>query len=80
MSISAQPALENDDLLALAAIKKDGSFDAIKVQLLAVLKEDVSLDMKPKRYLLLRLKFRRTSGDIIALLAAGLAYLFLAHA
>lgn len=43
MSISNQPALESDDLLTLAAIKKDGSFDAIKVQLLAVLKEDPEL-------------------------------------
>lgn len=53
MSISTQPALESDDLLTLAAIKKDGSFDAIKVQLLAVLKEDVSLSTKPERCLLL---------------------------
>lgn len=35
--------LPSDDLLTLAAIKRDGSFDALKVQMLAVLKQDPDL-------------------------------------
>jgi hypothetical protein len=41
--------LPSDDLLTLAAIKRDGSFDALKVQMLAVLKQDVRKKTLPMK-------------------------------